>query len=156
MFDGLLPEPHNTAILKLLFTCNHWHGLAKLRLHIDPTLTLLEGEGEHLGVQLRQFASQTCAVFETEELKRETAARHRREARAASKRDAAGATGRQPRRRTSESVTGPLKKRYHLQTYKHHCIPDYPRAIREFGTTDSFSTEGVSLADTSDYHLTSY
>ncbi|KZP13244.1 hypothetical protein FIBSPDRAFT_662191, partial [Athelia psychrophila] len=36
-------------------------------------------------------------------------------------------------------------KRYHLGTYKHHCIPDYPRTIREFGTTDSYSTNGPEL-----------
>ncbi|KZP19824.1 hypothetical protein FIBSPDRAFT_665092, partial [Athelia psychrophila] len=145
VFDGLLPEPHNSAILKLLFTCNHWHGLAKLRMHIDPTLTLLEREAEHLGAQLRQFADETCAMFETEELKCEVDARHRREAKAASKRDASGVVTRQPRRRISESAAGPVKKRYHLRTYKHHCIPDYPRTIREFGATDSFSTEGPEL-----------
>ncbi|KZP10392.1 hypothetical protein FIBSPDRAFT_708239, partial [Athelia psychrophila] len=36
-------------------------------------------------------------------------------------------------------------KKYHLRTYKHHSLPDYVHNIREFGTTDSFSTEPPEL-----------
>ena len=39
---GLIPEPYNRAIIRLLFTCAHLHRLAKLWLHIDPTFELLE------------------------------------------------------------------------------------------------------------------
>jgi len=33
VFEGLLPELHNTHVLKLLFDLAHWHGLAKLQMH---------------------------------------------------------------------------------------------------------------------------
>ena len=41
VFEGLLPEPHNTRVLKLLFDLAHWHGLAKLQMHMEATLELL-------------------------------------------------------------------------------------------------------------------
>ncbi|KZP03474.1 hypothetical protein FIBSPDRAFT_693271, partial [Athelia psychrophila] len=42
VLDGLLPEPYNTEILTLIFICSHWHALAKLRMHTDCTLKLLD------------------------------------------------------------------------------------------------------------------
>ncbi|RDB23027.1 hypothetical protein Hypma_009855 [Hypsizygus marmoreus] len=80
VFDGLLPEPHNTDILRLLFHFAHWHGLAKLRLHHDLTLGILDQETTVLPELLRHFQSQTCAAFNTKELPRETEARQRRKA----------------------------------------------------------------------------
>jgi hypothetical protein len=41
-FEGLLPEPHNSNILRLLFVCAHWHGLAKLCMHTDQTLKIMD------------------------------------------------------------------------------------------------------------------
>jgi hypothetical protein len=78
VFQGLLPEPHNTKVLRLLFAFAHWHGLAKLRMHTDDTLQILDLATTGLGNQLRAFQNETCASFETFELKRETAARQRR------------------------------------------------------------------------------
>lgn len=37
------------------------------------------------------------------------------------------------------------KKKFNLSTYKFHAIPDYPRTIRMFGPTDSYSTQTVCL-----------
>jgi len=54
-FDGLLPEPHNTYVLKLLFELAHWHGLAKLRMHTDATLDILSPVTTSLGNSLRTF-----------------------------------------------------------------------------------------------------
>lgn len=42
VFEGLLPEPHNSVIMVLLFTCCNWHGLAKLRMHTDLTLGIFD------------------------------------------------------------------------------------------------------------------
>jgi chorismate-pyruvate lyase len=56
-----------------------WHSLAKLRMHTDATLDLLDETTTALGESLRQFSTQTCAEFSTKELKREAAARNRRE-----------------------------------------------------------------------------
>lgn len=161
VFDGLLPEPHNSAILSLLFTFSHWHGLAKLRMHTDPSIALLESETERLFEQLRHFADDVCPSFDTYELKREVDARQR----AKQRRDAKKATG--ASQATSKGKgkatnlkgkgkatslfpsagtenAGPQKKQYHLVTIKHHSLPDYPKTIREFGTTDSYSSQPVS------------
>jgi hypothetical protein len=79
VFDGLLPEPHNGAILRLLFICAHWHGLAKLRMHTDDSLTIFEDLTVHIGAEFRKFNNRTCPAFDTRELPRETNARNRRE-----------------------------------------------------------------------------
>jgi hypothetical protein len=54
-----------------------WHGLAKLRMHTDATLDILDKTTTTLGNALRQFSKETCSAFATHELKRETAARTR-------------------------------------------------------------------------------
>jgi hypothetical protein len=76
-FDGLLPEPHNKRLLKLLFDLAHWHGLAKLRMHTDVTLGILSQVTTSLGNSFRDFQEKTCATFQTRELERERAARER-------------------------------------------------------------------------------
>lgn len=128
--------------MSLLYTCASWHGLAKLRMHTDLTLSLLQSETERLGAELRHFAEVTCKAFDTEELKREVDARKRRHAKKSSKSKTT--------RETDESEnpeSGPKKKEYSLRTYKHHSLPDYVNNIREFGTTDSYSTEPVSATN---------
>src|SRR4051812_36901985 len=68
--------------MKLLYRTAEWHALAKLRMHTDSSLTLLESLTTEFGQLLRQFRDLTCANFNTCELARETAARKRREDRA--------------------------------------------------------------------------
>src|ERR1700722_11481806 len=80
VFDGLLPEPHNGRTLLLLFTMAHLHALAKLRLHNDFTLDVMDSVTRLLGERLRDFKDKTCSAFETRELKREYNARIRRQA----------------------------------------------------------------------------
>ena len=124
-------------------------------MHIDPSITLLELETEQLFKQLRHFVDHVCPAFNTYELKREAEARQRakqrREAKAASanktdtkRKGKAKAGFSSASAKTSES--GPRQKLYHLNTIKYHSLPDYPKTIREFGTTDSYSTEPVSLS----------
>jgi hypothetical protein len=66
--------------LRLLFISAHWHALAKLRLHNDFTLDILDSETRALGQQLRDFNDTTCSAFVTRELPREYNARIRRNA----------------------------------------------------------------------------
>ena len=54
-----------------------WHALAKLRIHTDGTLMVLEDLTRELGKLLRQFRDLTCSQFSTVELPKETAARVR-------------------------------------------------------------------------------
>lgn len=65
--------------MKLLYRTAEWHGLAKLRMHTESTLILLEELTSEFGKLLRQFRDLTCSQFSTMELPRETAARNRRE-----------------------------------------------------------------------------
>jgi hypothetical protein len=65
--------------MKLLYRTAEWHALAKLRIHTDSSLTLLEKLTAELGQLFRKFRDVTCSTFSTVELPRETAARNRRE-----------------------------------------------------------------------------
>ncbi|KAF8224460.1 hypothetical protein L208DRAFT_1002460, partial [Tricholoma matsutake] len=83
IFDGLLPEPHNTYILKLLFELAHWHGLAKLSMHTDATLDILSHVTTSLGNSLCTFEEKTCEAFETQDLEHEHAAQQQRQEKSA-------------------------------------------------------------------------
>ena len=128
VFEQLLPEPHNSHVMKLLFRIAEWHGLAKLRMHTEATLARLEQVTTDLGHLMRDFQDKTCAKFNTKELEREFEARKRRKAR-------------------KEGTKAPKESRkvksLNLCTYKFHALGDYVRTIRMFGTTDSFSSQLV-------------
>jgi hypothetical protein len=134
VFDGLFPEPHNKTIQELLFTCAHWHALAKLRMHTDPILGMFEELTTSLGDQLRFFADETCSSYNTFELPREVAARKRRQSKRLQT-DIPGAEQNLEKTRR--------RKTYNMNTYKHHALGDYVEAIRTYGTCDSYSTELV-------------
>lgn len=143
VFDGLLPEPHNTAVLKLLFTCEYWHGLAKLRLHIEDTLNLLDAETVRIGKELRAFIKKTCKFYDTRELKREVEARKRRKAKKGADAQASGGS-KSSNQATEPSADAeedePTPKKLNINTYKAHSLGDYAQTIRRLGTTDSYST----------------
>jgi hypothetical protein len=63
-----------------------WHALAKLRLHIEPTISILEKVGSDLGKSARLFAKE-CESIETYELPSEVGARLRRDARTKARRE---------------------------------------------------------------------
>ena len=134
MFEGLLPEPHNDRVLRLLFTLCHWCGLAKLRLHTDVTLDIMETVTPQLTNLLREFRSQTCSAFQTKELQRE-AENHMRQG-AKKTPTTAGCP-------SLEACGSCCQKVFNLQMYKVHALADYPAQIRRYGTTDSFSTQIV-------------
>ena len=146
----------------------HWHGLAKLRMHTDVTLELLSQVTISFGNKTRAFQEKTCAAFSTQELERERAARVRRqdkikkaaagtnsnaqkgkkatvetESNAEKETKATTKTNSQPQK----SSSGRQPKQLNLNTYKYHALGDYCNTIRRFGTTDSYSTQPVSLFD---------
>ena len=130
MLDRILPEPHNSNILDLVFVMGCWHAYAKLRVHTEETLTSFEQLTTDLGVLLRHFAEVTCKEFNTMELPRESRARIRRAA------DKSGSGG--------ASTSGARPKAFNLSTYKLHALGDYPQTIRECGTTDNYTSQWVS------------
>ena len=149
VFDGLLPEPHNRRILDLLFVAAHWHSLAKLRMHTDLSLEILDTVTVSLGEKLRLFQEKTCSVFPTRELRREADTRQRR-SRAAKGKAAvsppqvgSSSTGHAPTE--TSCLPGTRRpKTLNLNTYKLHALGDYASMIRQYGTSDSYSTEVVS------------
>lgn len=135
-FDGLFSDPHNGTIQELLFTCAHWHALAKLRMHTKHTLQILEELTTTLGDQLRFFANVTCSDYSTVELPREAAARKRRR----SKKSQVNVPN------DKEAACGTRRKKtFNMNTYKHHALGDYVETIRTYGTCDSYSTEAVCI-----------
>lgn len=148
----------------------HWHGMAKLRMHHDLTLDILEAVTKALGEKLRKFSDVTCVAFETKELQREYNARMRRQARQADPTNfaipsvnpvahASKTTALQsgsaemgtnsPTQSIAPSVVqvpkqlGRRRKVLNLNTFKGHSLGDYVESIRRCGTTDSYSTEPV-------------
>lgn len=151
VFEGLLPEPHNSAIQRLLFTCAHWHGLAKLRMHTDQTLEILDDVTVQIGADFRAFKNKICPAFNTRELRRETNARKRRNLKKTKGKkastDPAPGSSSDPTENPAEEPDEPLSRSFNLQTYKYHSLGDVANTIRIFGTSDSFSTEPVGDFD---------
>ena len=134
VFENLLPEPHNSQVQRLLFLLCHWHALAKLRMHTDYTLDIMEHTTAQLAQQMRNFSSETCPAFATKELRREAESRRRRKAQGGPSKTA-----------YSLAVDVCQPKTLNLCTYKVHALGDYHDQIKMFGTTDSFSTQLVRL-----------
>ena len=134
VFDGLLPNHCNDFILELLFICTHWYGLAKLCLHLDNTLDILDDVAAKLGWQFHEFCDKICPQFQTHELPHEAAAHQR-------------CCSKQNHHSGENSVAqfskDPCQKIFNLDTYKYHSLGDYTSTIHRFGTTNSYSTTMV-------------
>jgi hypothetical protein len=126
--------------MRLLFVCSHWHGLAKLRMHTDSTLAIFDDATIDIGAKFRTFERETCSAFDTRELNREANARRRRR-----KKKAPEASNGVNPSDSSDTFNETRPKKFNLQTYKYHSLGDYPDTIRRYGTTDSYSTEPVSI-----------
>jgi hypothetical protein len=126
--------------MELLFICAHWHGLAKLRMHTDPTLDILDQLTTDLGDALRKFNETVCSSYETRELPREAASRRRRNAKKVSSTNNSSSK----HGKAATDLSSSKVKHLNLHTYKYHALGDYVAMIRQYGTTDSYSTESVS------------
>lgn len=145
--------------MDLLFICATWHGLAKLRLHTDDTLKIFDQTTEALGEAMRRFANDDS--FQTRELPREALARARRATKGKKKNTlvtpvsppgpsgiAYAPSASSSSSNVTSSASAPSTRRFktlNLDTYKYHSLGDVASTIRRFGTTDSYSTEIVSL-----------
>ena len=124
--EGLLPEPHNTMVLDLIFVLATWHALAKLGVHTNTSLHLLDITTTALGAGLRYFVGVTCPEFNTVETSAEYSKRSRHQTASTSQR-VSESTGRQP-------------KTLSLKTIKLHFLGDYVECIQSFGTTDNYTS----------------
>lgn len=147
----------------MLFELATWHSLAKLRLHSESTLTILERATRTLGDAMRTFLRKVCPDYVTKELPKETASRQRRKAARAAKASpkapplaTAESSASAPGSHADEAAPLPVGarskgapkltskgKRFDLNTYKFHRLGDYPRSIRSMGTTDGWTTQTV-------------
>ena len=132
-FEGLLPEPHDNTILKLLYLASYWHSLAKLWLHTETTLKVLDNVMVLFARALRHFKEVTCPCFSTVETNHE----YNMRCRAAEWRTSRS----QPA--NNVQVTGKRAKTFNLLTLKLHMLGDYIEMIKMFGITDSYSTQIV-------------
>ncbi|KAG8697132.1 hypothetical protein FRC09_008057 [Ceratobasidium sp. 395] len=129
--EGLFTQEQYQRISKLIFTFAKWHALAKLRMHTESTLRALDSETTALGRRLRIFQKYSSVEFPSVvETNAEFEARKRREIRAAATRNTPS---------TKEFTKEP--KHFNLNTPKFHSLGDFPKAIRLFGSTDSYSTQ---------------
>jgi hypothetical protein len=142
--------------MSLLFRLAEWHALAKLRMHTESTLTQMEKVTTIIGHQLRDFCNITCKAFETTELPKEAEGRARKETRRRARRAPKSASQAShapteppvPAEEPLHAAAAPKKtkvKTLNLLVYKLHALGDYARTIRLFGTTDSYSTQIVSI-----------
>ena len=67
--------------MTLLYRLAEWHALAKLRMHTDPTLDLLDSITTILGRKLREFRQIVCTAYLMKDLPKERAARQRKKQR---------------------------------------------------------------------------
>ena len=117
-FEGLLPEPFNEKLLRLLYKVAELHALAKLRMHTDSTLNILKAVTREFSHLMQQFCNETSEKFDTILLPHEAGAQ----------------------KRACSS-----KKVLNLNTYKFYSLGDYIKTIHLFRTTDSYPTQVVSL-----------
>ncbi|KAG6913290.1 hypothetical protein DXG01_008139, partial [Tephrocybe rancida] len=124
VFEGLLNDLHDAAIANLLFQFAHWHGLAKLRLHSDFSVAILDEETTCLGNSLREFQKTTCPSFDTRELPKEEA----RERKAMV----------QTKSRPAKSVTKPSESK----KAKEKAIPPESVGLVDAGAKSAMSQDG--------------
>ncbi|KAF9455659.1 hypothetical protein BDZ94DRAFT_1139764, partial [Collybia nuda] len=142
--DGLLPEPHNTMVITVLYCLAEWHALAKLHMHTESTLQLLEKSTTILGKELRRFRDGSFKSFNCQELPKETAACQHQQKKAKAK-ETGKNTSLTENLQSKEALSFSKKKSLNLFTYKFHALGDYVQTIRLFGTTDSYSTQIVGI-----------
>ncbi|KAF8238280.1 hypothetical protein L208DRAFT_1243225, partial [Tricholoma matsutake] len=121
-----------------------WHALAKLRLHTECTLNFLSQSTVTIGRELCSFKEWT-QVFKTVKLPGEADARDWRCRCRKPAPNALEADLQQANKSPTQLKTKLKKKLFNLFTYKLHALGDYVSMIRLFGTTDSYSTQIVSL-----------
>lgn len=134
-------------------------------MHNNLTLDVMDAITVSLGDELRAFSQKTCAAFKTKELPREADARVRHAIKKSVPRRhgpaaTAGVSGSVSQGASMPDVAPSFvqadpvppdtrsnatrrNKTFNLSTYKLHSFGDYVATIRQYGTTDSYSTEPV-------------
>lgn len=129
-FEGLLPLRDDQIVADMLFELANWHALARLRLHTDVTINILERATRYMYKAIRTFANKTCARHETYETSNEAQKRMRRD--------------KGKSKSKIRLVNGRKRVHYNvMNTYKYHALGYYPDYIRRSGSTDNYTTQVV-------------
>ncbi|KAG1835091.1 hypothetical protein EV424DRAFT_1309316, partial [Suillus variegatus] len=140
VFNGLLPEPHNSSVLQLLFTMAHWHGLAKLRMHSDWTLEIMDQVTSTVSQQFRDFKATVCLAYAMHELCQEVKARSQCSKHKSNMLE----QGVVVVESQTSTKNAQCTKTFNFQTYKFHALGDYVSTICQYGTSDLYSSKPVS------------
>src|SRR5438105_1892280 len=102
--------------MKLLYWTVEWHGLTKLRMHIQTTLEHLESLTKEYGYLMRNFHDSTCLMFKTKELPWEINAQRQTQQCAQARKLSI----------RSDLISEPQQmKKFNLFTLKFHALGDY-------------------------------
>jgi hypothetical protein len=107
-------------------------------MHTDSSLKVFDIITIAFGQKMRAFAEETCKDFKTMETDKEYQARKRAEARRESR---SGGDG----DKELGTSSGKRHRGFNLITPKLHFLGDYIGQIRAVGTTDSFTSQIVSM-----------
>lgn len=126
-------------------------------MQTDSTVDMLQKVTAYLGLKIHAFAKNICPLYHTKELPREVTACHHCRA----EKNSCKSSHRKVANETvmnmamtegaiedaeDNSTDAKCKhKTFNLITYKLHVLGDYVHQILWFGTTDSYSTQPVSL-----------
>ncbi|KAJ3510290.1 hypothetical protein NMY22_g16016 [Coprinellus aureogranulatus] len=133
VFEGLFPDGHDGHVQDLLFTMAHWHSLAKMRMHTDQSLHVLQLWTTVLGEEARSFIAETCAAVKTLELKREYERRKRAQAKKKG----------QPKIDLSQRKKHRLRSQFRLLTYVSMFCIIHPHFLSMFRTTLASEAHGL-------------
>lgn len=146
--EGLLPQPHDENIRKLLLAAVELHSLAKLRLHTEVTLAELASALSKYGALIREFATKTCPCFRTTKTPQELEAAGRRKAKKAAKTQSTGQAGPSNARSVKgDNIDNDIEVYYSLTRIKLHVLDDWLSNIRSNGTLEGFSSLRVCCLD---------
>ena len=112
-----------------LFILGTWHSLAKLQMHIDSSLKLLNDATTCLGITLWYFTQVTCPEFPTKETAAEFNKRKYKEATSTTQ---------------APDSNGQKLRTFNMKTIKLHLLGDYVSHIKTYGMTDSYDTGIIS------------
>ncbi|KAJ3019645.1 hypothetical protein NUW54_g25 [Trametes sanguinea] len=140
IFEHLLEPPHNHIVHHMLFQLAMFHVCAKLHMHSNNTLHILEHLIGSLGQAMCVFTSNVCPDYNTWELDKEVEARQWRQARKSLKSKGPGqAQDITPSARSKGHVDCP-RKDFNLNTYKFHHLGDHTTSAHLVGSLDGPST----------------
>lgn len=114
----------------------YWHGLAKMRMHTESSVQLLDATYTVMGSHLRHFEQVVCPRYITKETQKEYAIRIR----AASRKKSASVAPLTP------AASGQKPRSFNLSTIKAHLLGYAPRYIRMYGPLDMLSTMKVLIS----------